>query len=352
MRKLLLLFGFLGFLAGTDLKAQVGGTTTYSFLDLSPSARVTALGGSLITVFDDDVNLAFGNPGLLNPSMHQALSFSHNFHLNSVKHGYATYGQHFDKIGTTFHAGFQYVGYGTFDLTDELGQLLGTFKANDYTVTFGAGRQVAERLHLGANLRFITSQLEGYNSLGIAADLGAVYRDTSGRFLATMVVRNLGAQLTTYTGEGAREPLPLDIQLGISVRLKYLPFRFSAIYHDLQRWNLLYDDPNSVEDPLFIGDGTTGNSAVGDFFDNFFRHFIFSGEFLFGKKEVFRLRFAYNHQRRQEMKVEGFGSLAGFSLGAGIKVKQFRIDFGHAAYHIAGGVNHLTISTNLQEFRR
>ncbi|MEN0005816.1 MAG: type IX secretion system protein PorQ [Bacteroidota bacterium] len=330
---------------------QLGGLNTYEFLNLSPSARVTALGANLITIVDDDINLALANPSLLNPAMHQQLSFSHNFHLAGIDHGYAAYGQHFNSIGTTFHAGVQYVNYGDFDQTDEFGNVLGTFAPAEYALTIGAAKPLYERMTVGANLKFISSQFEAYNSFGVAADVAAVFRDTASRFTATIVFKNMGSQITTFR-EDNFEDLPFEIQIGISKRLRYLPFRFSIIYQQAQRWNIIYDDPNSDEPTLFLGEEASDDSDVSIFFDNLFRHFIFNGEFLFGKSENFRVRFGYNHFRRRELSVENFRSLAGFSFGAGIKINRFRIDYGYGSFHIGGGVNHLTISTNLREFRK
>jgi hypothetical protein len=82
MRSSLLLFFFFAGLF--PLYAQIGGEHVYSFLNLSPSARITGLGGQLISVRDGDVSLAYGNPALLNPEMHQAISFNHNFHLAGI----------------------------------------------------------------------------------------------------------------------------------------------------------------------------------------------------------------------------------------------------------------------------
>ncbi|MCB0561385.1 MAG: type IX secretion system protein PorQ [Phaeodactylibacter sp.] len=331
--------------------AQIGGLNTYEFLNLSPSARVSALGGNLITVRDDDANLALANPSLLNESMHQQLAFSHSFHVAGISHGYASYAHHFSKPGLTGHAGVQYVNYGSFDQTDELGQKLGTFKAAEYAINFGASKQVYDRLALGANLKAITSQLEGYSSFGLAADLAGVYFDTSSNFTATVVFRNIGTQLAAYQ-DGNPEPLPFEIQLGVSKRLRYLPFRFSIVYRHFNRWNILYDDPNAEPSTLFFGEVNTERSKSSIWFDNFFRHFVFNGEFLFGKKDNFRLRFGYNHFMRKELSVDNFGSLAGFSFGAGIKVNRFRIDYGYSAFHLGGGLNHFGVSTNLQEFKR
>ncbi|MCB0569839.1 MAG: type IX secretion system protein PorQ [Phaeodactylibacter sp.] len=341
----------LSFLLSLAVRAQIGGINTYEFLNLSPSARVTALGGTLITVRDDDASLAAANPAVLNGMMHQQLAFNHSFHVAGISHGFASYAHHFQQSGITGHAGVQYVSYGTFDQTDEYGQVNGSFKAAEYAITVGAAHQFYSRLALGANLKFITSQLEGYSSLGMATDLAGIYFDTARNFTATAVFRNIGAQLTTYEGSST-EPIPFEMLVGVSKRLRYLPFRFSITYRYFNRWNILYDDPNAEPSTLFFGEVDTERSKTSIWLDNFFRHFVFSGEFLFGRRENFRLRVGYNHFMRKELSVDNFGSLAGFSLGGGIKVNRFRIDYGHTTFHLAGGLNHFSISTGLQEFKK
>jgi len=351
MKKILpLLFILFFVLEKTD--AQVGGDHIYEFLNLSNSARVTGLAGNLITVKDDDVALAYSNPSLLNSKMHQALSFNYNFHLSDISNGYFGYAHHLKKQDVTLHGGLQYISYGKFDLTDNLGNINGQFKASEYALTMGAGKQLYENLSVGANLKLISSQFESYNSFGVSTDVAAYYSDSTGRFGATLLFKNMGFQLSAYEGKN-REALPFDIQIGISQRLKHLPFRFSFIGHNLHRWNITYDDPNTVESVFLIGDGTQNSETpFKDFADNFFRHIIFNGEFLFGKGEIMRLRFGYNHMVRRELSVTNFRSKSGFSFGIGMKIKRFRIDYGRGIYHFAGGLNHLSISTNLKEFRR
>ncbi len=350
MNKLILLF-LVSFLSGSLIAQPIGGENVYEFITLSPSARTTGLGGDIISVADDDVVFAALNPATLNADMHNQMSFNHNIYVAGISTGYAAYGFNAEKIKTVFHGGIQYLNYGTFDSADMFGTITGTFKASEYAMTIGAARQVYEKLRLGANLKVITSQLEDYNSVGMAADLGAYYQDTSGLFSIGVVLKNMGAQFTTYDDE--RESIPFDFQIGISRRLKHLPFRVSATYHNLHQWNVLYDDPNAEQSSIFLGElQQQSENRFGTFTDNFFRHLIFSGEFLLGKKENFRMRVAYNHFQRQELTVENFRSLAGFSMGLGIKVSRFRIEYGRAFNHLAGGINHFSISTNLKEFRR
>lgn len=351
MKQFLLIFLFIG-LALTSNAQRLGGQRVFEFLNLSPSARITALGGQLLAVRDSDLASAYRNPALLNREMDKQLSFNYNFFAADIGSGYAAYAQYSDKLDMTFHGGIQFIDYGTFDQTDEFEQNLGTFDAAEYAINVGASRQLYENLAVGANLKFITSQLESYNSTGLALDLGAYYRDTSSNFSAALVVRNAGLTLSSFRDDN-REYLPFEINFGIAQKLKHLPFRLTINYRNLDQWNILYDDPNVVDEGPLLGDiESTERGQLSVNLDNFFRHLSFGGEFLFGKKENFRVRAGYNHRRRAELKVAEFRSLAGFSFGVGMKVSKFRIEYGRAIYHLAGGVNHLSISTSINEFKR
>lgn len=329
--------------------AQVnGGRHVFQFMNLSPSARITALGGMQIAVQDDDVAFAAVNPAALNASMDGRLTFNHNFFLSDIQHGYAAFAKHLPKLGFTVHGGLQYMNYGDIKQTDEFGNILGKIKASETAFTLGGARRLSARLSLGLNLRFAVSTLDVYQSSALAADAGLMYADTAHRFTAAVVLRNYGTQISRY--DGVREDLPNDIQVGFSKRLRHLPFRFSVLAHHLQRWQIRYDDPALQQDQTLLFGGDQSQSGGNPGIDNFFRHFVFNGEFLLGRNEAFRIRLGYNHLRKKELSVRNYRSLAGFSGGVGIKINRFRIDVGYAAYHLAGGVLHFGIGTNLKDF--
>lgn len=343
---LLALFGLL-----TTARAQItGGQEVFKFMTLSPSARATGLGGAQIAVRDEDVALAALNPAALNPLMSGRLTFQHNFFLTDIQHGYAAYAQQLPNWGFTVQGGVQYVNYGDIRQADEYGTLSGAkVRASETALTLGAARPLTDQVSLGLNLRMGFSALDEYRSAALVADAGLLYADTARRIALGLVLRNAGAQLSTYNGQ--REDLPFDIQIGFSKRLRHLPFRFSVIAHHLHQWEIRYDDPNAENDDvlLFGSDQTNqdkGNTAV----DNFFRHLIFNGEFLLGRNEAFRVRIGYNHLRKRELSVQNYRSLAGFSGGVGFKISRFRLDMGYAAYHLAGSVFHMGIGTNLRDF--
>jgi hypothetical protein len=343
----LLFFAFCLLPAGT-IAQVIGGRHVFQFMTLSPSARITALGGAQITVRDDDVTFAATNPGALNPAMDGQLTFQHNFYLADVQTGYAAFATHLPKIGFTVHGGLQYMNYGDIAQADEFGNILGKIKAGETAFTLGGARQLTPRLSMGLNLRFGVSTLDVYQASALAADAGVLYTDTARLFSAALVLRNFGAQIATYND--TREDLPRDIQFGISKRLRYLPFRLTVIAHHLHQWEIRYDDPSLQDDNTLLFGGEQSQSDGNPGLDNFFRHFIFNGEFLLGRNEVFRIRLGYNHLRKKELTVRNYRSLAGFSGGVGIKVKRFRIDVGYASYHLAGGIVHFGVGTNLKEF--
>lgn len=327
----------------------IGGQHVFSFLALPQSARVTGLGGTQIAVRDDDPVFAAANPGALNPAMSGRVVFNHNFFLAGIQHGYVAYAQHMPKWGFTAHGGIQYLSYGEIKRADEFGDVQGTVKAGETAFTLGAARPLTDRFSLGLNLRMAFSRLDIYKSSALLADAGLIYADSAKRFTAGLVLRNAGTQLSAYNDN--RESLPFDIQLGVSKRLKHLPFRFGIIAHHLHQWDIRYNDPNFQDDEvLLFGDEQPKESKATAAIDNFFRHLIFNGEFLLGKNEGFRLRLGYNHLLKRELSVNNYRSLAGFSGGVGVKINRFRIDFGYGAYHLAGGVAHLGIGTNLREF--
>lgn len=328
--------------------AQIGGQHLYEFLSLPSSGRVTALGGSIISVLDDDISLANHNPASLNSEMHNRINFSHNIHFADISNGYVSYGRHIEKWGITTYAAMNYIDYGEFVAVDDRDVVSGTFDAGETAFILGASKRVNERIILGANFKTVFSRFENYNSTGLVGDLGLNYVGSDSSFVFSIVANNIGGEVSSYT-ESYRGSAPFNFQIGVSKKLKYLPFRVGIIADNLQRWNVRYDDPNQVEETNLFGE-IEEQSEFSKGTDNIFRHLIFSGEFLLGKRGNLRLRIAYRHLRRQELSVDGFRSLSGFSGGFGIKVSKFRFDYGVGYHHLAGATNHITISTGLNEF--
>jgi hypothetical protein len=339
------LLGLLLFCAvSVPVSGQVGGSSVYSFLQVSSSARVAALGGTNISISDNDPNLAMQSPSLLNPSMQRQLAFSAVNYFADVKFGDVAYAFGIRDYGT-FLAAIHYAGYGEFDETDVTGAQTGTFRASDMALELGYGKALNPRISVGAMLKTIYSDYYLYKSFGLAADIAATYNDTANRLTVTVAGKNIGAQLKGYTS-GNNEPLPVEVQAGVSKRLEHVPFRVSLTARHLEKFDMTYVDPNDPDniDPI-TGEQVIQNISFGE---KLARHFIIGGEFLFSQN--FHVRLAYNFQRRKEMLVDTHKGTVGFSWGFGLRVSKFHISYGRAAYHLAGPSNHFSITANLGEF--
>ena len=330
------------------LAGQIGGDHLFEFLNVPNASRITALGGYLTTVKDDDVNLALSNPAALNESMGGAMSFQHNFYLSDINSGYVAYGHHLKDTDYTLHGGFQYLQYGDFQETDDLGNVTGDFKAGELALTVGAGRQLNEHYSVGVNLKMISSRFETYSAYALGGDIAGMYYNPVSELAISISLTNFGVVLSDYT-EQTSPSMPTQLQIGVSKRLKHLPFRYSIIAHHLEQWDIAYDDPNVQDQTLLFGEEDGGESGPG-FVDKVARHLVFNGEFLLGKEENLRLRLAYNNLRRAELNLVNQFTLAGFSFGVGMKIKRFRIDYAFGGYHYASGAHHLGISTNVKAF--
>lgn len=326
------------------------GKGVYSFLDLPISSRLASMGGTNISIHDDDINFAFKNPALLSPLTDKSIGLNFTNYLTDINYGSAVYGMTFgEKNYMSF--GVQYANYGNFDGYDEFGQPQGNFTAQDLGFYISYARPISERLTLGATLKPIVSVYEIYTSVGIAVDAGASYVNEDKLFSAGLVFRNVGTQIKGYYSdeEGQHyEPLPLDIQLGVTQKLPHAPLRFSLTLHNLQRWDLSYQSNNKQQQSLISDDTDTKKTEPG-FFDMAFRHAIIGVEIL--PTESFYLSLGYNHRRRQEMNISGFRSLAGFSFGAGIKIYKFQVGFAMTQFQVGLNSYQFSIVTSLNDFR-
>jgi len=327
------------------VNAQIGGRFAFESISLPSNARVTALGGSLITVQDDDLALSSMNPALLNSSMNKQLSINHNFHFAGISNSHVAFAKTLDSLGITLLGSVQSINYGDFDLADDIGNVSGEFSANEVALIIGAGKKINERISVGANLKFLTSSYESYGSSALGVDIGIHYQKPGSFVSWGLVLKNIGSEFSALVDD--KRALPFDLQLGYSKKLEHLPFRFSIIGHNLQKWYIRYDDPDFDIQQNLLQEVASSKSAFNRNLDNLFRHLIFNGEFLIGTREQFRLRFGYNHLRKQELRVSNFRSLAGFSMGFGFNIKKIKIDYGVGYYHLAGASNHLSLKLNM-----
>ncbi|MEQ8910000.1 MAG: type IX secretion system protein PorQ [Vicingaceae bacterium] len=329
------------------LLAQSGGEKSYQFLNLSSSARVAALGGNQIAVYDDDLFLGLENPSLLNKTMDNKLALTYVDYLSDISYGNAAFAKHIDSIGT-FNIGVNYVDYGEFVETDIAGNELGTFTAGEYAFQLGYSRMLDSNFTAGINVKTIYSDLYDYYSLALAADLGISYYSRRREVVLTFLAKNIGTQLSTYS-ESTEEKLPYELQLGFSKRLSKVPIRLGLIVQHMQQWDLQYDNPNDdVDESVLLDPSQAEEEKEPGFFENAARHIIANAEFLV--TDNFNVRIGYNYLRRADLRIDEKLGTVGLSWGLGFRISKFHLSYGRSAFHQAGATNTFSVSSRLSDF--
>ena len=336
---------FIGALSSLLVFSQSGGDNTYEFLNITSSARVAALGGQQIAVKDNDSFLAFDNPSLLNKEMDNKLALTYLNYISDIGSGFASYTKYFKDVGT-FSGAVKFIDYGEFTETDNAGNEIGDFSAGEYAFVIGYAKQVDTNFSIGANIKVIYSDFYDYNSLGAAVDLSATYVSLDRSFTMAMVVKNFGQQVTKY-GDGEYEDLHFEIQYGLTKRFKNVPIRLGLMLHNLQQWDLSYENPNEAQQSSILG-APQEEEKDNEFLDNLGRHIVINTEFLVSKN--FNIRFGYNYQQRAELKIDEKIGTVGFSWGLGFRVNKFHLSYGRSAFHQAAATNTFSISTRLSDF--
>jgi hypothetical protein len=337
MRYLFLLI----FIISAFAKAQIGGRSTYQFLNLVSGTKQAALGGRVLTAVDHDPTSGIYNPATINVKMDNQLQVNYVNYLGDVNYGTASYAYTWDRRVQTFHAGVTYLNYGKFDGYDEQGNATGEFGGNEVAVSLGYSYNIPwSDFYVGANVKFISSKLDIYTSFGGAVDLGVLYYNEDKAIRAGLVVRNLGTQFTPYNE--IYEKLPLEIAVGFSNTMRNLPLRLHVTLENLQQWNLAFVNEANAQTDL---DGNVTEAQPG-FFNNALRHTVFGVEIF--PEQIFEVRLGYSFRRAEELRIENTRSFSGLSAGFSLKMNNLRFSYTHARYTLASNTSLFGVHINLQ----
>ena len=329
----LLLTAFLVVANAVQAQYLGSGTSAFAFLDLPVSARMNALGGANVSVRDGELAMAMNNPALLGDLTDKVLQLNYAYYLPGMMFGSALYGHNFGRSKIEkpalndepdkpnyFAVGIHYLDYGKMKYADSEGNLTGgTFGARDVVINAMYARQLGPHFTVGVTLKPVMSFYESYSAFALGADVGAHFQLKDSTFQLGLCLQNIGWQLKGfYSDEGGqvREMLPLNLQLGLNYRFKHAPIRLGMTIHNIQQWNLGYERTNLTAAEL---------ENIG-WADMLFRHTIFFLDIV-PKSERFYLTLSYNHRRRAEMNLTDQRSLAGFAIGAGVRIYKFRLGF-------------------------
>lgn len=312
--------------------SQIGGNLGYQSLNLTTNPRAAALAGTTISLSDGDVSQFFENPATLDSVEEKNIFLQINPYFADVFVYSGAYTFNVGSMGI-FAAGLTYVNFGSFEMTDESGNNLGTFQAQDYTFQLGKAHQLGP-FTLGANVKLAHSSIENYGSTALLMDIGGVFR-VNKNWTVAMVFENIGARITEYSSFSAPQ-VPFDVKLGTTFKPQYMPLRFTVT-----STNLVSD--NFVEESDVAG---RSNRTL----DKVWKRINLGAEVLLS--ENFQLLVGYSHKRKQELRLADSGGGAGISYGMMVKIKRIEFRFSRATFHAAGGSSFISLRTDLNDFKK
>ena len=330
MKNLISVSKILFFLLISHLsEGQIGGSKSFAFLNIPSNPTISALGGVNITKTQADPNSFLQNPALLDTSENNLLSINFLPYLGGIKYSSVAFVKSLNK--QPFGLAVQQISYGDFQQTDASGNILGKFSANDLALTLSYARRQGN-ITFGGNLKFVNSVVESYKASAFLFDFGGVFKHPKQDLNYGIAVKNVGIRLKTFTPNDNPD-LPLDVQMGVSFKPKYMPVRFSFTAHHLYRYDISYLNKTIVKKDL---SGNIIENKVSTI-DNLGRHFVAGAELLLNKN--FNILLGYNHLRNRELSQQNAGGFSGFSVGFLFKTKFIDLSYSYAGYNSAGNLN-------------
>ena len=314
-------------------------SSAFQSLNLSFSARYAVL-NEPVSLYSKDIESGVLNPAMLNRNMNKQFSLNFVDYFSDINFVSAAYALSFKELGTIGIA-VKSISYGVFIETDYTSEVLGTFGASEQIVSVGLGKELTERWSVGASVKTLFSNLQNYQSIAIGSDIALAYKKEDKNFSMSFLARNYGKQITTYAS--TKESLPFQLDFGVSKGLEHLPFLFSLNYKNIQKWDLTAT--NETNSSNLIDNEDLEEIS---FSNKLFRHIDVGGELSIGKH--IQLRMGYNPKLRQELKVDSYLGMVGFSWGLGVKVSHFTINYGRSTYHLHGSPNYFSFSTDFSKF--
>jgi len=333
------------------------GETAVPFLLISPNARAGGM-GEAGTGLADDASALFWNPGGLGFLKGDEISLTHAPWLpefsSDLSYDFLSFRHYLEDWDGDLSASITYFNLGEFVETNSQGpDPIGSWHAYEFAITVGYGAQVSDGLGLGANFRYIRSELapfgtEQESGKGVASDvsfdLGLLYRpqkldipligNFDNRLGLGIALSNLGPKLY-YIDQAQADPLPTNLRLGASLHLLKSDYNNLYLLVDLSRTmvRVRYDstvgqisatgdttwNPVNEVDPIPKSLITTWGDGSG------LKRIIVSAgaEYWYGNPRLIALRMGYYKEN------PNFGGRNFLTFGAGIRYDIYGFDFSY-----------------------
>ena len=308
-------FAFSLFFVFIHIMYAQTGNTAYELLNIPTSAHSAAVGGNAVALIEDDITLLFDNPALISNVSHNTINFDFMSYMSGSMKLSAGFARQWGKRGN-WALGAQVLNYGEMTETNEQFVETGKFNANDINVQGGYTYMFTDLITGGVQGKVLMSNYGNYSSIGLAVDLGVNYYNEKKGLSIGLVAQNLGGQIDALYEESQK--LPFNLVFGCSKQIANAPIRLNLSLSDLTHWKKSY----------YAISGEELSSSK-----RFLNHLSIGAD-VFPSQQTW-IAIGYNFRRGYEMKVQDSSHWAGFSVGAGLSIKKFKVGVSWAKYHIA-----------------
>ncbi|MFH1957063.1 MAG: PorV/PorQ family protein [bacterium] len=188
------------------LYASGKGTSGAQFLKIGVGARAVAMGEAYAGM-EGDINSIYWNPAGLSRIGTSQTSFSHTAWFQNINCENLTAG--YPAASGFMALGIHYLAAGKIDKYDNLGEPAGeSYAPVDMSAAVAYSKKM-KNVSIGANLKYISSNIDGENAAALGADIGGMCKKN--KLNIGLAVQNLGTKMKFVKDEFS---LPLNIKLG------------------------------------------------------------------------------------------------------------------------------------------
>lgn len=242
--------------------------TAMPFLHIAPDAKASSMGETGVATTPDLSNIYWNNAKLAFLGGDYGGSASYTPWLSQLKSGITSmYFTGFRKFDDSQAIGLSinYFTLGTVKFYDEVGNDIGKYNPNEFSIEVAYAKQLSENMSLGITGKFLHSDLgtgQNVGSVGItpastaAFDFGWYYEhpmQNDARISFGAFLSNIGPKIKQSTGSNGQY-LPMNLRLGTQVHLEGYE---NGINFSLDINKLLVPTP-----PVYLKDSSGSNTNV------------------------------------------------------------------------------------------
>jgi outer membrane protein OmpA-like peptidoglycan-associated protein len=284
-------------------------------LQIGLGARAVGMGEAQSAAVDD-VYALYWNPAGMARMRQVEVSLMHNAWFGGISSEYLGYGQ---PWGTgAFGVSLNYTNFGEFekygiDANNYPLPLGGKFSPFTLVVSAGYARWFGANLTVGGTLKLISEGVDTYNSMSVAADIGAQYQKLLPNLDLGLTVQNLGLPLQGFG-------LPLTVRAGLAYHVPLLvdPQKDSFILAADASLPVPMDQPNYIN--------------VG-------------GEYWF--ENTLAVRGGYKVSQ-----INSLGSASGLTAGVGLRVMDYTLDYAFNSFGELGLTHRISFTAGFGESKK